>query len=116
MTTTTTKLHTWVINCFGDVEGVTTTDDCYTDALLITTDLDPKQLDAAVKEVSEIINEHMASNITFEAFVDDDVNDDDQLTEAGITWCDGEQDTSQPAFFQRDVRILKRDLELRLGL
>ena len=110
-TTTATKLHTWLINCFGDIEGVTTIDDGYSECLQVTTDKTLEQVAAAVKDISEAINEREPDHITFQAFADDE---DEALTEPGVTLPDnGRELETQPEFFQRDVEILKSMLELR---
>ena len=114
MTTTTTKLHTWLINITADIEGVTDIDNYFAECLQVTTDKTLEQVAEAVKDISEAINEREPSHITFQAFADDE---DDALTEPGVTLPDnGQELETQPEFFKRDVEILQGMLKLRLGL
>ena len=54
MTTTTTKLRTWTIHCFGDLDGANP-DDCGCAELLVTSTKTPDEIDALVQPIGDAI-------------------------------------------------------------
>ena len=115
--TTSNKPYSCFIGCFGDVDGASTTDYCYSESLTVKTDLPAEKLMDAVESISKAINARLEKHITFEAHVDEISYSDEHFGESSVSWSCGEPDDSQPfIYFQKDVRLLKSMVEVLLRL